>query len=238
LKLREYHQPIKLACKETTMATKKSSNKLLNIDRFKGFSDGVIAVSITLLALDLKSDFSSNITSSSDFLQLIMSMHNQIFAYLVAFMLIAIKWVSHYKIFNNIDAVNSTLIRMNLLLLLTITFISFPTSLLAQYDIALAVIFFNIAIILPTIILVHMNYYIMKNLSQFYPSDTSEKDRMTIHKKIHLANIIKSVPIFAIAILSSIICFFNSSAGKFMWYLVIFMPLFMAKVSSKLESYE
>jgi uncharacterized membrane protein len=98
-------------------------------DRLEVFSDGVIAIAITLLVLDIK-------VPDSHQGQLVHDLGQQwptFAAYVLSFAVIGIMWVSHHSMFERIREIDRGLLFSNLLLLLGIAFLPFPTSLLAQY---------------------------------------------------------------------------------------------------------
>ena len=98
-------------------------------DRVEAFSDGVFAVAITLLVLDLR-------VAGPGHGPLTTQLANEwpsYSAYIVSFMVIGIIWVNHHTLLGRFATVDRTLLFLNLLLLMFVTFIPFPTALLAQY---------------------------------------------------------------------------------------------------------
>src|SRR5215475_11368661 len=97
--------------------------------RLEAFSDGVFAVAITLLALDLAIPVPGHGPLTSQ-----LSAHWPSFAaYLVSFLTIGIIWVNHHTLFNNIAHVDRPLLFINLLLLLFVVTIPFVTTMFADY---------------------------------------------------------------------------------------------------------
>ena len=141
---------------------------LINIDRFKAISDGVMAVAITILILDLKLPTNTHIHTSYQIWQLIKMQDYNVLAYLISFWMIAKNWAAHYKTFDGIEKVNSTLIQINTLFLLSITFIPFPVSIMAKFNLALATVLFNIALVTPAILLFFINMYLANNIELFF----------------------------------------------------------------------
>jgi TMEM175 potassium channel family protein len=101
----------------------------METSRMEAFSDGVFAVAITLLALDLKpgagSTLAGQLTSRSAVAHYA--------AYVVSFLVIGIIWVNHHSVFRQVAGVDRTLLFINLLLLLFVAAIPFPTALLAEH---------------------------------------------------------------------------------------------------------
>jgi uncharacterized membrane protein len=103
--------------------------------RVEAFSDGVFAVAITLLVLNIRGlPDPSNPLSDSEFLKIIL--RNQwptYLAFVTSFATIGVMWMNHHRLFTYIKRVDTNLFALNLLLLLVIVFIPFPTALLASY---------------------------------------------------------------------------------------------------------
>jgi uncharacterized membrane protein len=96
--------------------------------RLEAFSDGVFAVAITLLVLDLHvPDASGNLGH-----QLWIQWPNYA-AYAVSFLIIGIIWVNHHGVFSNIARADRPLMYLNLLLLMAVVLIPFATALFAHY---------------------------------------------------------------------------------------------------------
>ena len=98
--------------------------------RLEAFSDGVFAVAITLLALNLTVAGPTGHGSLTDQLQT----HWPAFlAYLISFFMIGIVWVNHHVLVRSITAVDRTLLFLNLVLLLFVVLIPFATATVADY---------------------------------------------------------------------------------------------------------
>ena len=97
--------------------------------RMEALSDGVFAIAITLLVLDIGIPAGSG----DDLLDALGDLWPSYLAYVVSFATIGAVWFAHSVITEYLDHANSTLVRLNLLLLLVVSFLPFPTSLLAEY---------------------------------------------------------------------------------------------------------
>ncbi len=100
--------------------------------RIESFSDGVIAVAITLLVLSLQPP-SEVVRSDTDLLQKLLLQWPNYLAFVTSFATIGVMWINHHRMFTYIRRTDLTLMALNLLLLLVIVFIPFPTALVAQY---------------------------------------------------------------------------------------------------------
>ena len=99
-------------------------------DRIQFFSDAVFAIAMTLLVLDIRLP---PVADDSQLLGALLNLWPEYFAYVLSFLIIAIRWFSHHRTFRVIERYDTRLIWINLLLLLIIAFVPFPTSLLSEY---------------------------------------------------------------------------------------------------------
>jgi uncharacterized membrane protein len=97
--------------------------------RLEAFSDGVYAIAITLLVLDLKVPTGQNGQLAAALLR----QWPMYFAFLVSFAFVGIMWVNHHRLFTHIRRCDNRLLFLNLLLLLGVTVVPFPTALLAAH---------------------------------------------------------------------------------------------------------
>ncbi len=98
--------------------------------RLESFSDGVFAVAITLLALNLTVEGPGHGTT---LLHQLGHHWPSFVAYVISFFTIGIIWVNHHALIANIAVVNRSLLFLNLLLLLIIVAIPFVTATMAAY---------------------------------------------------------------------------------------------------------
>jgi uncharacterized membrane protein len=95
--------------------------------RVEAFSDGVFAIAITLLVLELHPP------EDGDLLAGLLAQWPAYVAYLISFLFILIMWINHHWIFQHIARVDSICLLLNGLLLLGITVLPFPTSIVSRY---------------------------------------------------------------------------------------------------------
>ncbi len=98
--------------------------------RVEAFSDGVIAVAITILALDLHVPDPAGHGSLLDHLG---DQWPSYAAYVVSFLTIGIIWINHHAMLRRLVRVDHTIMVLNVVLLLTIGLLPFSTALMAQY---------------------------------------------------------------------------------------------------------
>jgi uncharacterized membrane protein len=97
--------------------------------RAEAFSDGVFAVAITLLIFNLLP-----IGSGSETLhRVLVNAWPQYAAYVVSFLTIGIMWMNHHTLFAHVRLIDRPLLVLNLLLLMGVVAIPFPTALVAEH---------------------------------------------------------------------------------------------------------
>lgn len=101
--------------------------------RIEAFSDGVFAIAITLLILEIKVPSHESIHSVSDLWNSLIRLWPSYFAFLLSFGIILVSWVNHHYLFNVLDKSSRPFLYANGFLLLTITVMPFSTALLAEY---------------------------------------------------------------------------------------------------------
>ena len=98
--------------------------------RLEAFSDGVFAIAITLLIIEIHVP---QVDEQHSLTRALLDSWPSYFAYMISFVVIGIMWANHHAMFKDILRTDHTLIVLNLFLLLCVAFIPFPTAVLATY---------------------------------------------------------------------------------------------------------
>ena len=107
-------------------------NSLLSFERIVFFSDAVFAIVITLLVLEIKVPHLSENTEAALVSELV-HLLPKFFGFVCSFFVVGLMWFEHHRIFRYIERFDSGLIWKNLIFLLFISFIPFPTALFSEY---------------------------------------------------------------------------------------------------------
>jgi uncharacterized membrane protein len=99
-------------------------------ERIEAFSDGVFAIAITLLVLEIKVPHLQN---GSNLFSSLLDLWPAYFGYVLSFVMIGIYWANHHYIFKLFRKTNHGLNLLNLLFLLFIAFLPLPTEVLGDY---------------------------------------------------------------------------------------------------------
>jgi uncharacterized membrane protein len=103
-------------------------------NRTEAFSDGVLAIAVTLLILDLRVPVRETLEGS--LASALADRWPAYAAYLTSFLIIGIIWVNHHGVFELVGRVDRTALFLNLLLLMAVVAIPFTTSLMSEYLLA------------------------------------------------------------------------------------------------------
>jgi len=101
---------------------------LMSSERLATFSDGVFAIAITLLVLDLKVP-----EVARDLRGALLDQWPTYVSYLASFVVIGTTWINHHSAFRYFKRADHGLVLLNTLLLIWVALIPFPTALLARY---------------------------------------------------------------------------------------------------------
>src|SRR4029453_2860974 len=113
----------------TDQRTQPAQAPTFRTTRMEAFSDGVFAIAITLLVLEIAVPAGSE----RDLWSAVLDEWPSYLAYLVSFSTVGAVWVGHTVITEFLVRATPVLIRLNLLLLMVVSFLPFPTKRLAEY---------------------------------------------------------------------------------------------------------
>ena len=99
-----------------------------SVSRVEAFSDGVFAIAITLLILEVRVP-----SGTADVGSALLHIWPSYLAYVTSFLTIGVIWVNHHSVFTLLSRVDRSLIFINTLMLMVVAFIPFPTRLVAEF---------------------------------------------------------------------------------------------------------
>ena len=100
----------------------------MRTSRLEAFSDGVFAIAATLLVLELRVP-----SDTTDLSGALLRLWPAYAAYLVSFLTIGIIWVNHHTLLEHCRRVDRRFLYLNLMLLIAVGIVPFPTALVGQY---------------------------------------------------------------------------------------------------------
>ena len=123
--------------------------------RLEAFCDGVFAIALTLLIIDIKIPSATEINNTADFWLALKHITPSVLAFVLSFVIILITWVNHHAAFKLAHKSSPSFIYANGFMLLTVVFIPFPSSLMGEYILtdhaAPAVVLYNSTLALQAI---------------------------------------------------------------------------------------
>lgn len=116
-----------------TEATERNPEPARDRDRIVNFSDGVFAIVITLLILTIEVPDILPASVARELPSRLLALSPDCLSYVISFLVVAVYWQAHPRVFGPIRDYDRTLLWLNFLFLMTISFLPFPTSLLGEY---------------------------------------------------------------------------------------------------------
>lgn len=190
------------------------------MDRFIFFSDALFAFAITLLVLDIHLPAGPR---TSDLAGQLVALWPKYSAYLVSFLSIGTFWLSHHRKFRYLVGYDNRIIWLNLIFLMVIAFMPFPTSVLSEYGNLTATIFY--ALIMATASMCSF-------LVWFYAKNKPGLLDPHLSKHVIQVELYRPLIFTGIFLISIVLAFYNDTLAKFFWLMMI--PASFALDSSKL----
>ncbi|MGA9868650.1 MAG: TMEM175 family protein [Acetobacteraceae bacterium] len=103
-------------------------------ERLLAFSDGVFAVAITLLVIDLRLPPIPKDGGDVALTDALLGMEPKLFIFGLTFIIVGLGWVSHHRKFSYVGRVDARLLWLNLIYLMTLSLIPFATSVLSEHS--------------------------------------------------------------------------------------------------------
>ena len=166
-------------------------------DRIVNLSDGVFAIAITLLVLDIRApDIPENMVSSQ-LPAALLSLWPDYLGYFLSFVGISAFWLIHHSIFRPIRSYDRTLLYLNFLFLMVVAFVPFPTSLLGEYgDHQLPVAIYAATLAVGRLLLTATHWYSTRNNQLL----DEPQDPATVRFFLRRGLMIPAIFLFSIAI--------------------------------------
>jgi uncharacterized membrane protein len=136
--------------------------------RLEAFSDGVFAIIVTLLVLELRVPHIEHAQSVAELAGALLALAPKFVSWVISFAIVCVVWLNHHRVLDQFRGVNNGVFWMNALLLLGVSFIPFPTALLGDYPSnPLAVAFFGVALALMGLAFVAIRAYALTHRDLF-----------------------------------------------------------------------
>ena len=184
-------------------------------DRIVNLSDGVFAIAITLLILDIRVPDIPETMVSSQLPGALLSLWPKYLGYILSFVGISAFWIIHHSIFRPIRSYDRILLYLNFLFLMGVAFVPFPTSLLGEYgDHQLPVAMYAATLAVGRLLLTAIHWYATRNDRLL----DEPQDPATVRFFL-----IRGLTIPVIFLLSIVISSFSVSVAIWTWFVMLAM---------------
>jgi uncharacterized membrane protein len=161
------------------------AERKLDPDRVLTFTDGVFAIVVTILVLELKvPDLGSGQSLGAS----LEEMRPTFFAFVISFLLVGMYWAWHRGTFAQVRYIDTSALWINLLYLLPVSLIPFVTSALGEYpDDATALHLYGAVLIAATLVRISLYSYLSRHPALLWQRETTKANR--------LGNLLAAAPI-------------------------------------------
>lgn len=179
----------------------------LGFERIVFFSDAVYAIVITILVLPIAAEFEAP-EENTHLMEVLGELWPHILSFLISFLVIGQFWMAHHRMFGLIGSYDTGLLRLNLLGLLTVTFLPFPTAVLGAVKDThhLEVVFYAASLTATSLALVLMWTYARTHGLLLPGLPPEQIRRFTIGSLVTLAVFVVSIAAAFLGLIAAAIC--------------------------------
>ena len=205
--------------KRETPDASAAEHERRSLDRLIFFSDAVIAISMTLLALEVRLPTETGMFSEARLQHDLVAIATKYLAFGVSFLVIASFWVGHWRKFAFIRRADSRLAWLNLTFLMAVCCVPFVSSVLQEHgNLRTAVILYACVVIVAALLSAGLWAYALR-AGLVDPQITPLQIQRSLLSPLYIAGI------FALSIGVS---FYDVDIAKFFW--VLLLPTFLLSV--------
>jgi uncharacterized membrane protein len=139
----------------------------MKLTRIEAFSDGVFAIIVTLLVLELKVPDMKAPADVHELMHALWELLPKFLSWLLSFVIVCKFWLNHHHVLAIARHANYALVWLNSIFLMGQSFIPFPTALMGEYpQNPLAITVFGAVMALNTVLFLALHTYIMRNVGK------------------------------------------------------------------------
>ena len=196
------------------------------LDRLIFFSDAIFAIVMTLLILEIRApDNVPSDVAATEVPNLVWALWPKFFSYVLSFLVIGTYWIAHHQTFRYVRSYDRVLLWLNLVFLLSISFIPFPTDLLGEYgELRFSVIFYAASLGMARLLLAVVWWYIVAG-----PIQTGEE----LDPGLARYHFFRSLAIPALFFLSIGISLLSVNAAVACWLLLFVADVMMWRLQRR-----
>ena len=207
-----------MASNSISQRDSNSQTDKLGLERLIFFSDAVFAIAITLLALEIRLPTTDGPVSNSQLFRNLLAIWPKYLGYVVSFLVIGTLWIGHHRKFLLIKHHDRRLLFLNLILLMSIAFIPFSTSVISEYGNLTATIFYALSIAVAGLLSALVWWYAARN----YRLVDNKVKRKELWKEL-----LRPLGVSGVFIVSVGLAFINSDLAKYVWILILPMTFYV-----------
>jgi uncharacterized membrane protein len=185
---------------------KKREEHEIEFSRIVAFSDGVFAIAITLLVLELKLPED---VKSGELWHALWNQHEQLLSYAISFAVIGRFWVIHHGFFSEVKAFDGRLMALNMFYLCWIVLIPFSSQVLGDFGGQL-----------PAVVVYAANLIGVVAVGQWMRWDARQAGLTTADAETAREDLISSVFIIGVFLISIVVALFDASIAPYIWLLL------------------
>lgn len=185
----------------------------LGLERLVFFSDAVFAIAITLLALEIRLPALGENPTNDQLLQALLALWPKYLSYAISFLVIGSFWLGHHRRFRFILRYDTRLLLLNILLLMGIAFIPFPTAVIGEYGNRTATIFYALVMTIAGLLNAAVWLY-ASHRNRLIETSFAPQKRQRETMRVFILPVL--------FLLSIGLAFINDDLAKFSWLLIAF----------------
>ena len=187
----------------------------LGLERIAFFSDAVIAIAITLLALEVR--LPDQVSAASELTAWLVTLIPRFVSFFISFFVIGMFWMSHHRMFEYLRTYDRVLIWINLIFLFLVAFTPFPTSVLGRFPAQfLSVVLYSSVVICLSLVRLWLWWYVYYRAHLVRPDADPRAGRFEMTRSLWAGGI------FGISIL---IAFWSPAWAMNFWFFLV--PLYI-----------
>lgn len=200
---------------------------VMSLSRFEAFSDGVFAIAITILAIEIKVPDLSKATPSEAIIEII-HIWPHFLSYITSFLVIGVIWLNHHTLFHFLKRVDRITLIINLIVLMCVAFVPYSTKLMGEYGTLQPVtMFYGLSLSLTGVVYNILWFYIVRQYLRSRPK---------INRKFIYQASLWSLGYPILYFVSALLSLVSTNISLALYVLIPFFYLFPSMIDRKLLS--
>ena len=198
------------------------------IDRLLALTDGVVAIALTLLVLQLRIPVTKDVDSAGDLWRALGIDGGELTSYLISFLVIAQFWLVHHRILRTMRGHSEGLAWRNFAFLLTLTLMPFTSDLMGRYsDNPLSITLFGINLVAISLTTQWIFLYAARH------ELLVEERRSRYEESVGRVRALLTVVVVSFALL---LAWTDASLARYVWLLFLVVPLIGSRIAARFEA--